>query len=71
MFRNMVSFYGGELLAPRPTTKLEDQHFSAVRDRLFILAATLRGGGRLLHPQLMMRHAVVTGTHNTKCYLAC
>jgi hypothetical protein len=35
-------FYGGELLAPRPTPKLEDHSLSAVRDCLFnIFAATL------------------------------
>jgi len=38
----MLSFYGEELLAPRPTPKLEDQTLSAVRDCLFnIIAATL------------------------------
>ena len=42
MFRQMVSFYGDELLSPHPTTKLEDHLSSAVRDCLFsILAATL------------------------------
>jgi len=30
-FRNKASFYGEELLAPRPTTKLEDHPISAVR----------------------------------------
>jgi hypothetical protein len=36
-------FYGGGLLAPRPTPKLEDHPLSAVRDCLFnIFAATLR-----------------------------
>jgi hypothetical protein len=35
-------FYGEELLAPRPTPKLEDHPLSAVRDCLFnIFAATL------------------------------
>jgi hypothetical protein len=28
-FRNMTRFYGEELLAPRPTPKLEDHTFSA------------------------------------------
>jgi len=42
MFRNIVNFYGEELLAPGPTPKLEDYPLSAVRDCLFnILAATL------------------------------
>jgi len=39
--------YGEELLAPRPTPKLEDQALSAVRDCLFnIFAATFHIGGR-------------------------
>jgi hypothetical protein len=38
-------FYGEELLAPRPTPKLEDHPLSAVRDCLFkIFAATLADG---------------------------
>jgi hypothetical protein len=41
-FRNKVIFYGEELLAPRPTPKLEDHPLSAVRDCLFnIFAASL------------------------------
>jgi hypothetical protein len=41
-FRNKLIFYGEELLAPRPTPKLEDHRLSAVRDCLFIIfAATL------------------------------
>jgi hypothetical protein len=52
-FRNKFIVYGEELLAPRPTTKLENQPMSAVRDCLFnIYAATLRN--------LRTRHAVVT-----------
>ena len=46
MVRNIVSFYGEELLAPRPTRKLEDHPLSATRGCLFrILAATLHIGG--------------------------
>jgi hypothetical protein len=30
--RNQILFYGEELLAPRPTLKLEDHPLSAVRD---------------------------------------
>ena len=42
MFRDIGTFYGEELLAPRPTHKLEDHHLLAVRDCLFnIFAATL------------------------------
>jgi hypothetical protein len=41
-FRNELIFYGEELLASRPTHKLEDHHLSAVRHCLFnIFAATL------------------------------
>jgi hypothetical protein len=43
----MIRFYGEELLAPRPTPKLEDHPLSAVRDCLFnIFAATLHIAGR-------------------------
>ena len=42
-----IRFYGEELLAPRPTTKLEKYPFSAVRDCFFnIFAATLHIRGR-------------------------
>ena len=45
LFRNKASFYGEELLAPRPTPKLEDHLLSAVRNCLFnICAATLHIG---------------------------
>jgi hypothetical protein len=30
-FRNKIMFYGEKLLAPRPTPKLEDHPFSAVK----------------------------------------
>jgi hypothetical protein len=49
VFRNMVIFYGKELLAPRPTPKLEDHPLSAVRDCIF--AATLHIRRPFLHPQ--------------------
>ena len=52
MFRNMISFYGEDLLAPNPTPKLEDYPLSAVRDCLFnIFAATLHIWMLFLHPQ--------------------
>jgi hypothetical protein len=42
VFRNKLIFCGKELLAPRPTPKLEDHPLTAVRDCLFnIFAATL------------------------------
>jgi hypothetical protein len=70
LFRNMIRFYGEELLAPRPTTTLEDNHMSAVRDCLFnIFAATLHIGGRSSIRNLRTRHAAVTGTHGYDvCY---
>jgi hypothetical protein len=41
-FRNKIIFYGEDLLAPRPTPKLEDHPLSAIRDCLFnIFSATL------------------------------
>ena len=57
-------FHGEELLAPRPTPKLEDHPLSVVRYCLFnILAATLHIGGHSSIRNLRTRHAVVTGTH--------
>jgi hypothetical protein len=32
MYRNKLRYYGEELLAPRPTPKLEDQPLPAIRD---------------------------------------
>jgi len=59
----MIRFDSEELLAPRPTPKLEDRPLSAVRDCLFnIFAATLHNGGRSSTRNLMTCHAVVTGT---------
>ena len=59
-----LMFYREGLLAPRPTTKLEDHPLSAVRDCLFnLFAATLLIGGRSSTRNLRTRHAVVTGTH--------
>jgi len=51
------------MLAPRPTTKLEDHPLSAVRDRLLnVFAATLHISGRSSIHNLRTRHTVVTGT---------
>jgi hypothetical protein len=64
LLRNVIRFYGEELLAPRPSPKLEDQPLSAVRDCLFnIFSATPHIGGRSSIRNLRTRHAVVTGTH--------
>jgi hypothetical protein len=52
LFRNIIIFYGEELLAPRPTPKLEEHPLSAVRDSLFnVFAATLHKWRPFLHPQ--------------------
>ena len=62
-FRNMTICYG-ELLAPRPTPKVENHHLSAVRDGLFnIFTATFHIGGRSSIHNLSARHAEVKGTH--------
>jgi len=64
MFRNKVSFYGEELLAPRPTPKLEDNPLSADRDCVFnIFEATLPIGGGSFILNLRTRNIVVMGTH--------
>jgi hypothetical protein len=48
----MVMFYGEELLALRPTHKLEVHSLSAVRDCLFsVFAATVYTWRPILHPQ--------------------
>jgi len=63
MFRNYANFYGEELLAPRPTFKLEGQPLSVVRYCLFnTLAANLQIGGRFSIRNLRKRHTLVTGT---------
>ena len=63
-FINMIRFYGGELLAPHPTPKLEDHLLSAVHDYLFnIFAATLHIGGPSSIRNMRTCHAMVTGTH--------
>ena len=66
----LIRFDGKELLAPRPTPRLDDHPLSAVRDRLFnIFAATLHIGGRSSIRNLRTRHAVVTGTHLSRYVL--
>jgi hypothetical protein len=64
MFRNKVSFYGYELLAPQPIPKLEDHPLSVVRDSVFnVFAATFHIGVRSSIRILTKPHAVVAGTH--------
>ena len=56
-----MGFHKEALLAPRPTSKLEDHPSSVVRDCLFnIFPATLHIGGRSSIRNLRTRHAVVT-----------
>jgi hypothetical protein len=64
MIRDMMCFYGEELLAPRPTLRLQVYPLLAVRDGLLnIFAATLHIEGRSSIRNLRTRHTVVTGTH--------
>jgi hypothetical protein len=64
MFHDRASFYGEDLLAPRPTPKLEDTPLSAVHDRLFyIFVAALHIGGHCSIYNLRTCHTIVTGTH--------
>jgi hypothetical protein len=53
---NKLIFHGEELLAPRPTPKLEDQPLSAVRDCIY--PAYLQAVSSIRN--LRTRHAVVT-----------
>ena len=69
MFHNKICFCGEELLAPRPTPKLEDHPLSAVRDCLFtIFAATFHTGGRSSIRNRRTHHAVVTLSTCTVTY---
>ena len=64
LFHNMIRFYSEELLAPLPTTRLEDHPLSAVCNCLFnIFTATLHIGGRSSIRNQRTHHAVVIGTH--------
>ena len=64
MLLKIVSFYGGELSAPRSTPIFEHHPFSAVREDIFnLFAATLHIGGRYSIRNLRTRYAVVAGTH--------
>jgi hypothetical protein len=63
-FVTKIRFHGEELLAPRPSPKLEDHPLSTVRDCLFnIFAATLHIGGSSSIRKLRTPNDVVTGTH--------
>jgi hypothetical protein len=59
---NKLFFYGDKLLAPRPSSKLDDHPFLAVRYCLFIIfAATFQYLETVSICSLWTRHAVVTG----------
>jgi hypothetical protein len=63
-FITKICFHGEELLAPRPTPKLEDHPLSAGSDSLFnIFTATLHIGGRSSNRNPSTCHVAVTGTH--------
>jgi hypothetical protein len=63
MFCNTALYDTEELLAPRPTPKLEDHPLSAVCDCLFnIFTATLHIGGRSSIFSLRTHCDMVTGT---------
>ena len=63
-YLNKASFYGEELLAPHPTSTLEDHTLSAVSDCLFnTFTATLHIGSCSSIRNLRTSHAMVTGTH--------
>jgi len=61
MFCGTITFYGKELLAPRPTSKLEDNPFSAVHGYLFRIPSI--SAGRSSARNMWTRHDVVTRTH--------
>jgi len=64
LLRNKATLNGEELLALRPTPKLEEHPLSAVRDCLFnLFPATLHIGGLTSIRNLRTRQAMVTGTH--------
>jgi len=61
IFRNMIRFYGEELLAPCPSPKQEGHPASAVHDCLFsIVAATFHIGGCSSILNLRTHRALVT-----------
>jgi hypothetical protein len=57
-FRNMIRFYGEELLAPRPT-----RSWRTTPCRLSTTAYSTHNGGRSSIRNLGTRHEVVTGNH--------
>jgi hypothetical protein len=84
IFRNKLIFYGEELLAPRPSPKLEDHtcRLSATACSIYSQLPS-KTGGRLLHPQpedapcrgekdpLNMGSSKITGLKLVNCDIAC
>jgi hypothetical protein len=63
LFRNYESFYGKELLTPRPTPNLEDHTLSAVRDCLYNTFAAIPHTGFHLQLEYAPCRGVMTITH--------
>jgi len=65
MFCNILSFYSEELLAPRPTAKLEDSPLWTACNCLFNMFCSYLPYLKPVppFPNLRTCHAVVTGTH--------
>jgi hypothetical protein len=64
-FRNKLIFYGEELLAPRPTPKLEDHPLSAVHGCLFRIFASNTPNLEVVFftCNLRTRHAMVASSN--------
>jgi hypothetical protein len=72
IFWNKLIFYGEDLLAPRPTPKLEDQSLSAVRDCFFNIFAASLHTWRASRPSATWGRAMPwwQGTHPTRlCFI--
>jgi hypothetical protein len=66
MVGKMICFNSEDLLATRPTPKVDDHPLSAVRDCLFnIFTANLYIVGRSSIHNLITLHAVVTWAHTS------
>jgi hypothetical protein len=69
LYRNIIIFYGEELLAPRLTPKVEDPpcRLSATAYSMYSQLPSITGGRSSIR-NLRTRHAVVTGSHLTLAY---
>jgi len=70
LFRNMTRFYGEELLAPRPTPKLEDHPLSAVCDCLFNIYSQLPSILEAVPPSATRGRAMPWWQGPTYCFLS-